>query len=188
MATSSGEQIRDARERCRMSQSQLAYAVGVSLRTVGSWERGESVPRSRMGAIREALDLEPPNDNRLELGRLIREELEASSRGPSDIVRDWPESGQRSFYSWAKGSIVPLAKSRARLEDSLGWRRGSVNQILEASITQPLNLTDVRDRQETSDPAVTKASQLTDDELLIELTRRWGAMRERLDRVEGAQP
>lgn len=51
----SGEQIRAARERARMSQQELAKKVGVSLRTVGNWERGESIPRNREHALRQVL-------------------------------------------------------------------------------------------------------------------------------------
>jgi DNA-binding transcriptional regulator YiaG len=36
------DQIREARERSLMTQQQLADAVGVSRRTIVSWERGES--------------------------------------------------------------------------------------------------------------------------------------------------
>ncbi|SDG96243.1 helix-turn-helix domain-containing protein [Klenkia brasiliensis] len=47
--------IRAARERARLSQAEVAAAVGVSLRTVGNWERGESIPRNRLGALEELL-------------------------------------------------------------------------------------------------------------------------------------
>lgn len=36
--------IRSMRKNVHISQTELASAVGVSLRTVGSWERGESLP------------------------------------------------------------------------------------------------------------------------------------------------
>lgn len=51
----SGEEIRQARERSGLTQSELAQRIGVSMRTVGNWERGESVPRNREGAIKVAL-------------------------------------------------------------------------------------------------------------------------------------
>ena len=36
--------IKELRKKSHISQTELAKAIGVSLRTVGSWERGESVP------------------------------------------------------------------------------------------------------------------------------------------------
>ena len=50
-----GAEMRTARERANLTQGELAKRVGVSLRTVGNWERGESVPRSKEQAIRAAL-------------------------------------------------------------------------------------------------------------------------------------
>jgi transcriptional regulator with XRE-family HTH domain len=38
-----------------MTQGQLSAAVGVNLRTVGSWERGENVPRNRLAKLEEVL-------------------------------------------------------------------------------------------------------------------------------------
>jgi len=50
-----GTEIRAARERAGMTQGQLAHAVGVSLRTVGNWERGDTVPMNRASAVEAAL-------------------------------------------------------------------------------------------------------------------------------------
>ncbi len=50
-----GDEIRAARERAGLTQQQLAATLGVSTRTVGNWERGETIPRNRRGAIRSAL-------------------------------------------------------------------------------------------------------------------------------------
>lgn len=52
-----GDEIRAARERARMSQQELADKLEVSLRTVGNWERGETVPRNRLAAINELLGI-----------------------------------------------------------------------------------------------------------------------------------
>lgn len=50
-----GIRIRRARERKRWSQRQLADALGVGVRSVGSWERGETEPRNSIGALEEVL-------------------------------------------------------------------------------------------------------------------------------------
>jgi hypothetical protein len=48
-----GEQIRQERERRKLTQEQLAKAIGVGQRTIGNWERGETVPLNRMGRLRD---------------------------------------------------------------------------------------------------------------------------------------
>lgn len=66
-----GTEMRAARERASLTQGELAKRVGVSLRTVGNWERGESVPRSKEQAIRGALG-EHLQDSRPEQGTSLR--------------------------------------------------------------------------------------------------------------------
>jgi transcriptional regulator with XRE-family HTH domain len=46
-----GARIRAARRRKRWSQQRLADEIGVALRTVGAWERGEAFPRYAEGDI-----------------------------------------------------------------------------------------------------------------------------------------
>lgn len=53
--TVSGDNIREARERAGLTQEQLAQRLGVTMRTVGNWERGATVPKSRQAAIRAFL-------------------------------------------------------------------------------------------------------------------------------------
>lgn len=182
-----GDEIKEARERRRMTQQELADELGVSLRTVGSWERGESVPRSRLGAIREVLRMEGPDDGRLELARLIQEELDTSRRGPQAVVAGWPVGRQRSFYDWRDGSVAPLRKSRPLLEEALGWRPGVVTEILEAPVTREFTLSEVRDWGRIPEPGAVRARDLSTDELLMELTRRVGALQEIADEKKAAE-
>lgn len=53
-----GEQIRRARKRLGISQSELAKRVDVALRTVGGWERGETSPGIAEQRLIEVLGLE----------------------------------------------------------------------------------------------------------------------------------
>lgn len=46
-----GKQIKDARERAQLTQQELASKIGVGMRTIGNWERGETVPKNRMAAL-----------------------------------------------------------------------------------------------------------------------------------------
>lgn len=50
-----GHQIKEARNRAGMTQQELAIKIGVTLRTVGNWERGATVPRDREPRLREVL-------------------------------------------------------------------------------------------------------------------------------------
>lgn len=54
-----GDEIRRAREARGWTQQQLAQAVGVGPRTVGNWERGATVPKNRMGKLRQVFAVEP---------------------------------------------------------------------------------------------------------------------------------
>lgn len=50
-----GSDIRDARNRAGISQEQLAERVGVTLRTIGNWERSATAPRDKLPILREIL-------------------------------------------------------------------------------------------------------------------------------------
>lgn len=55
-----GLEIKALRKKLHISQTEFAKAVGVSLRTVGSWERGESVPNAeQVWNCAVALDCSP---------------------------------------------------------------------------------------------------------------------------------
>lgn len=55
MATGLGTRIKRARERKRLTQQQLADALGRSVRAVNDWENDRTSPRSDIGALEEVL-------------------------------------------------------------------------------------------------------------------------------------
>lgn len=48
-------EIRAARERMGLTQEQLGQQVGVHQRTIGNWERGQTVPKNRLARLRRVL-------------------------------------------------------------------------------------------------------------------------------------
>lgn len=78
-----GKQIRRARERARMSQQELADAVGKSVRAVNDWENNRASPRSSIGALEEvlgvSLDGEIPSEP--DLPPLFRQMVDGLSPG-----------------------------------------------------------------------------------------------------------
>ena len=57
---SAGTLIKKARQRKRMTQVQLATALGVTKSSVANWERGFHYPLRTAGAIEELLDITLP--------------------------------------------------------------------------------------------------------------------------------
>lgn len=87
-----GLKIKRARERLRMTQEQLAAAIGVSQKTIDNWEHDRRYPKSAIGALQEVLgvrfDDEPEPgpgtgsnaDAADQLERAAAEMLEAAAR------------------------------------------------------------------------------------------------------------
>jgi transcriptional regulator with XRE-family HTH domain len=59
-APSIGDLIRRARQRKRMTQTELAAALGVARPSVTRWESGQHFPLQHTGAIEEVLGIELP--------------------------------------------------------------------------------------------------------------------------------
>lgn len=53
-----GTRIKRARERKRLSQQELADALGVSRSAVNAWETGRAYPRSAIGALEDVLGID----------------------------------------------------------------------------------------------------------------------------------
>jgi ribosome-binding protein aMBF1 (putative translation factor) len=60
--TELGTRIKRARERRHWRQADLARAIRVDVKTVGNWERGQTIPRNRIGAIEETLGISLTED------------------------------------------------------------------------------------------------------------------------------
>ena len=97
--------IKELRKKLHISQSEFAEAVGVSMRTVGSWERGESFPNAEQ-LWNCALTLGcSPNE-------ILCWNEEASSSKLTDDEREIVDNYRDSSPQWQK-NIAMTAKAAA---------------------------------------------------------------------------
>lgn len=90
-STVNGAQIREARERAGLTQQELATRLGVTLRTIGNWERGATVPKNRQAAIRAFLaprDAPEPGLHSASDAELLAEIARRFARGREDYSHD----------------------------------------------------------------------------------------------------
>lgn len=108
-----GRDIRTARERAGMTQQELARRVGVSLRTVGNWERGETVPLNRAGTLETVLaewlrgDSSSPRLDGASDAELLAEIARRFERR-ARMAAPYPESSARAGWDEPDGSTAPV--------------------------------------------------------------------------------
>ena len=163
-----------------MTQEQLAEVLGVSKRSIGSWERGESVPRNRVAALVDVLGFEEepefgPRALLLRIGALAkrrREELGLSHRSMA------AEAGVafKTIVNVEAGRHLPSPIVQHKLERVLGWRGGSfeavlgmVNRKASSILMEELDAEDSIFIEKESGRSL---AQIPDQELLAELGRR----------------
>ena len=119
---------------------------------------------------------------RAAFARLFQAALREQHTSIEAVAREVPELANRTMRSWvAEGGPVIQPRQRALVEDVLGWRRDAITEIVGRPRESMLwSLDDVRKLPESELP-VKRASQLTTDELLTELTRRVGALQAEVD-------
>jgi len=115
--------------------------------------------------------------------RLLDAELRDEGSSIEALSRKLPDVGRTTIFSWRKpGGRFPQPATRTGIEDALGWKRDTITRILDRPGEAIFwELADVRAGDPSVTAAVARASELTTDELLIELTRRVGAMEAQLD-------
>jgi DNA-binding transcriptional regulator YiaG len=185
----SGDEIRAARERAQMTQEELAERVGVKMRTIGNWERGVSVPRSRMAAVEEVLagfrDVSVGmNSKQLAMLEHLGA-MAARRRNMIGLAQD-PFAAEigvadQTVKKFERGKQKPQSRNAVKLEAGLGWRQGVIRESLELAELGRLSVADVDeeylDGHSATNPVV-RASELSDAELLAEVIGRlqgWAA-------------
>jgi DNA-binding transcriptional regulator YiaG len=182
MSSFTADEIRAGRERKMMTQQELADAVGVSLRTVNSWERGESVPRNRMAVIAEVLGLEGASefghDALLrQLGRLAKQRREELGLPRQGFSKEIGLGSDRTLVAFEFGRTLPSGTSQRKIEKGLGWRLGVIDDIMRMVNRKASEIVmeevDAEDSLYISSQGEIKGLELvSDDALLAEVRRR----------------
>jgi transcriptional regulator with XRE-family HTH domain len=182
MSDITGEQIRAARERLRMTQQELAEELGVSLRTVSNWERGESVPRNRAGAIVDVLGIQEEVPEFGEkallrrLGQLAKQQREILGMGRPSMAKEAGLGSDKTIIQFEFGRTLPRGTSQRRIEKALSWRIGAIDDVMrmvnrKASEIQMEDL-DAEDSVYLASQGPKSLALYSDDDLIDELRRR----------------
>lgn len=133
------EAIKAGRERRRLTQAELATELGVSMRTVGSWERGESVPRNRIGALRDALGLEPATNYqwdqqaiRARVGQLAKQRREELGLSREAMAERAGLKSPQTVQNFEFARSMPHTSTLRSFEQTLEWKIGSIDDALES--------------------------------------------------------
>jgi transcriptional regulator with XRE-family HTH domain len=118
--------IRAGRERKRMSQQELADRVGVSLRTVGNWERGETVPVARWAVLADVLDIEDPrntNGRKPPMNEDRAKVLVEVTAGiiPGQPIQEYTKQWAIGSTEWAKAGNLQLGLLAERNGQAIGY-------------------------------------------------------------------
>jgi DNA-binding transcriptional regulator YiaG len=182
MSSISAEDIKAGRERKMMTQQELADEVGVSLRTVSSWERGESVPRNRTAVIAEVLGLEGAREFGREallrrLGQLAKRRREELGIGRQPFAREAGLGSDKTLVEFEFGRVLPSGTSQRKIEKALEWRIGVIDDMMRMldrkAATIEMEELDAEDSLYLdAQGGVKSLALISNDDLLEELRRR----------------
>jgi DNA-binding transcriptional regulator YiaG len=182
MSDITAEEIKTGRERMRMTQQQLADAVGVSLRTVSSWERGQSVPRNRAAVLADVLEIDRGRSPEFGLtalknriGYLAKQRREELGMARVPFARHIGLGSDKTLQDFEFGRRVPQGTSVRKIEKALGWRLGVVDDILNGPDRKAADLS-MEDMDEFEPNQPLPLDRVPTDQLLSEVIRRLGAI------------
>lgn len=186
MGNISSEDIKAGRERRHMTQKQLADEVGVSLRTVGSWERGESVPRNRLSAVAEALGIEMEGQRDFgrdalvrRLGALAKQRREELGLGRVAFARSIGLGSDKTLQDFEFGRRLAHGTSLRKIEKGLGWKLGVVDEVMESPNRKASSI-ELEELDEFEPGQPMPLDRVPTSELLAEVIRRLSALQSAL--------
>jgi DNA-binding transcriptional regulator YiaG len=186
MSDITAEEIKTGRERQRMTQQQLADAVGVSLRTVSSWERGQSVPRNRAAVLADVLDLSIDRGPEFgqtalkkRIGALAKQRREELGLARVPFAKHIGLGSDKTLQDFEFGRRVPQGMSVRKIEKALGWKIGVVDELLEGPDRKASDIT-LEDLDEFEPGQPMPLDRVPTSDLLAEVIRRLGALQSAL--------
>lgn len=168
----------------RMTQSQLAEEAGVSLRTVSSWERGESTPLNRSTVVAEILGISTQGEGPQfgtaallrRIGYLAKNRREELGLGRIPFAKEAGLGSDKTIKDFEFGRALPGGTSQHRIERALGWRIGSIADVMEMvdrkAETIRMEHVDAEDSLHLAAQGAVGLAYVSNDELIAELRRR----------------
>lgn len=133
------EQIKEGRDKRQITQAELAAEIGVSMRTIGSWERGDSVPRNKVPALMEALSLEPAGEYqwdvqavRSRVGQLAKQRREELGLSREAMAERAGLRSPQTVQNFEFARSMPHTSTLRSFEQTLEWKVGSIDDALES--------------------------------------------------------
>lgn len=181
------DQIREGRNRRGITQQELADELGVTTRTVGNWERGDSIPRNKMGAIREALDLGDVPEGyewglpavRVKLGALAKQRREELGLSRDALADRAQLRSKQTVMNFEFARSMPHGQTLRQIEKALEWKFGSIDEALESgkrASDLEMEFFDIFDRTPKKRPLASYSTEEVLDEAIRRLTEFRGAL------------
>lgn len=174
------EQIKDARDRKNMTQEELAREIGVTSRTIGSWERGEVIPRARVAALAEALDIpDAPTEYqwsdqsvRTRIGALAKQRREELGLSRDAFARRAGLRSKQTVSNFEFARSMPRGQTLRQIEKVLEWKNNSIDDALDAGSRAGELFMEDFDKYDRDPDAERPLESFSTEEILSEAIRR----------------
>lgn len=174
------DQIKAGRDRKQLTQEELGKVIGVTSRTIGAWERGEVIPRSRVGALIEALDLQEETagyqwseqELRARIGQLAKQRREELGLSRDVMAARAGMKSKQSVMNFEFARSMPRGENLRRIEEVLEWASNSIDDALASGKSAgELNM-EYFDKYDKTTPVERPLKSFTTEEVLAEAIKR----------------
>lgn len=164
-----------------MTQGQLAEELGVSKRSIGSWERGETIPRNRVAALADVLGLEGMSEFGTkalmrQLGQLAKQRREELGMARVALAKEMGLGSDKTLVTFEFGRGPLSGTSYRRIEKGLGWRLGVIDDVLRMTNRKASEITmedvDAEDSLHIAAQGGIGLALVSNEDLIAELSRR----------------